>query len=293
MANDNTPRRTGPISTSGKVGYVLLVFIALLIGMVIFTGMFGRVGGSELDPYTLNSRDFTYYEIPVIHVQVMPTARYPSSNKLQQWINKDEKVLQAPSAEKRWDLIEGGRTGAKTVPGGAMVLAEYLNAVTNTGDFVWLNWSTEHKTLARKLWPRVAWLAQHNLYFLIPDLMDFAKATDKSPNEFAEEADLLLKAKLKTVAGKIREAGDPERAAAILEEAQQSKWQQLEREPSVAEDEHLDADKLDDGGDDATTPEVEAPLQESRLGEPRTAPGDRAYVSVFAGFAMVCWSGDV
>jgi hypothetical protein len=75
------------------------------------------------------------------------------------------------SAPSTWHLVTVNRNG-NIGKGDADLLYRSLNLRDHTSQSVWIRWSQGHRDMAGVLWPEVERLAELELYFLIPPLLE-------------------------------------------------------------------------------------------------------------------------
>ncbi len=156
----------------------LITLVALLSGTgiaLLGTLLFGRVSGVEFAPQTFQSRLYTYYELPVVRVQVTPVSRTVEQSPLAQFLAR-EGYLADSKPPDRWDFVVARRMGEVWRKGDALILTRYLEASRSDGEPYWLRWTRDHTAMAKVLWPAIARLAQQELYFLTPDIFALAAA---------------------------------------------------------------------------------------------------------------------
>jgi tetratricopeptide (TPR) repeat protein len=111
----------------------------------------------------------------------------------------NQKVIAArntPEPKNRWDLIVAQRglvaeSDRVLSQGEARILSEYLDAEDAKGKRIWLDWSKNHPSLAKVVWPAVAQVARQELYLFVPELLILARnATDAA--QLQSEIDQLL-----------------------------------------------------------------------------------------------------
>lgn len=198
----------------GKRRSLMSIFLAMLLGSgllclltALATAMFGAVQGEEFCPQTLAVRSFSYYEIPLVGIQVTAIDRINRSHSLLSRILANKQVTPATDPE-RWDLLEG-RRGASRKLGNAGILWTYLNDGErlrtkawwrSTQSTTWEQWSRRHPKLAGELWTRVIQAARLNEYTLAPELFALAKRESVSdstnPAALARQLDTALHAGL-------------------------------------------------------------------------------------------------
>ncbi len=196
----------------------LLVFAAVAAYSTVFLGW---VHGSEFDPATFKRRTFSYYEIPLIRLQVSAIKRSESREPLEKFLVNEELIsvtaASGKDASARWDLIEaGGQT--TTVHGDARILIRCFDAQDASGEQVWLAWSKEHRGLAKVLWPEVAKLARQQLYVLAPGLLELARdASD--PAELQQQLDRDLAQRYLRLAAAQQQLGQHKQAVELYSSA--------------------------------------------------------------------------
>ncbi len=136
---------------------------------------FGRVNGQEFAADHFRRRDFAYYQIPLVHLQVSPVHYSTAKSDLTGHL-KSNKLLGSPNKiPERWDLVELHVAGQLVRRGDAAILTQYLDTVDSDENLVWLGWAKNHPKLAQELWPVVARLARENLYPMVPDVLRAAQ----------------------------------------------------------------------------------------------------------------------
>jgi hypothetical protein len=159
-----------------RLFYVAIVVLAGAGLLVIATLIFGEVSGTEFSPESLETRTFTYYEIPGIRRQISPVRRNVTVGEVERQIQRQNLVTLQPSS--RWDLATADRWNEQLDPRGASILLHYFRARTDVGHSnreYWGDWTVTHASLAAVLWPEVVQLARRRLYLLIPDVMEVAR----------------------------------------------------------------------------------------------------------------------
>jgi hypothetical protein len=152
---------------------VLLVLAGGLFIVATGTLLFGQVSGQEFAPDTLERRRYSYYELPVVRIQVTPVWRSVSRPELEQAL-VDGKYVEINSPPGRWDLVASYRLAEMLRSGDAHILGNYLDAWNEAGEVHWLQWTTSHPAIARIFWPEIVKLARQELYFFMPELFELA-----------------------------------------------------------------------------------------------------------------------
>ncbi len=181
----------------------VLVALLVLAGalMIVWTGtlLFGQVSGEEFAPDTFERRSYTYFELPVVRVQVTPVWRTVHRPQLEQAL-VDGRYIASQSPPGRWDLAVSVRLGQIWREGDAHILTRYLDAWNVEGELHWLEWTTSNPARARIFWPEIARLAQQELYLFMPELFALA-AMPATAQAFQGDLNRLLAGKYEELAG--------------------------------------------------------------------------------------------
>lgn len=190
----------------------------VLVGMVaLVTLMLGKVRGREFSPSHFTTRAFSFWELPLLQLQVSPIHRAsmvtPVSNHL-----RSQGLIDVPgNPPSDWHLVEIQRGVSGRTPADAEILISYLDLSGPSGA-VWEQWSRRHPEAAKVLWPVIQRLARRELYILIPDIFELASRQTEAQPLAAAIDDHLRDAYLR-LATDLREAGRPDLAASVLRDA--------------------------------------------------------------------------
>ena len=172
---------------------------------------FGQVAGSEFAPDGFRRRNFYFYQIPFLELQITPVFRSDSSNNLEEHL-KLKKIVSSSKTARRWDSVLV-TTGSVVSEGDAWILSNYLDTTDAKGNLVWLTWtkSAENNQKFKPFWAAVHRAAELKAYFMIPDL--FGVAVD-SPNsdQFQLKIDSVMVANLTAAGDDYASIGDHQRA---------------------------------------------------------------------------------
>jgi hypothetical protein len=194
---------------------VLVAAGGLLVVGYLSTRIFGWVSGEEFSPHTFQRRRFSYYEIPLIQLQVTPISRESSTNPLENHLATD--MLGQSAVEPRWDLVWARQGAQSPEMGDASILCAYLDARDGNGDLFWKTWTEKNPQLAKKLWTTVAGLAKQQLYLLVPDVFVLAtQATDAASLE--QNIDQLLADRYELLARTQAQRGNSQLARQLAEQ---------------------------------------------------------------------------
>ena len=169
---------------------------AVLLVLAYMTLTFGRIQGEEFSPDVFRRREFSYYEIPLLGLQVWPITHTESTGPLENYLH-DKQLISLPASlpEPRWDLVSAtrgwGGTRSIMAHSEAKILCYYLDAQDADGKHVWHRWSEEHPLQAQILWPAVTAVAKQQLYLFTPDLLWLAAAEPDADRLKQRTAELL------------------------------------------------------------------------------------------------------
>ena len=167
------------------VGIVIFVAVLFALGMLIRA--FGGVYGQEFSPDTFTRRDYVYYQIPLLGIQVTPVYRWPDTNALELHLTGKKLVPKSAAKKPRWDIVAITTAGSPTgSPGDANLLCSYLDTHDDEGVLVWLDWTKKHPKLAKTLWPAVAQVARDDRYAAVPDMIEAAMRAE-TPESLQQE----------------------------------------------------------------------------------------------------------
>lgn len=198
MATTGNATASGSAGTAQKtplvwrivVGIVVVVAVLIVLAMVIY--LFGAVYGQEFSPATFTRRDYVYYQIPLMGIQITPVFRSMGTNDLETHLTVNRLVTKSTAKNPRWDTVVVHSLGAPLgEPGDAYLLCAYLDASDGENDLVWLNWTKKHPKLAKTLWPAVAAAARDRQYVLIPDMIESAMQVG-TPDELQRQLDRIV-----------------------------------------------------------------------------------------------------
>ncbi|MGB7328218.1 MAG: hypothetical protein WBD31_25305 [Rubripirellula sp.] len=227
-ANANQPPGNGRSAASRRkdnktariwVSIAAGVMLAIVGFLIIRTQ--GFVSGSEFSPTHFQKRDFRFYEIPLVHLQITPISRSSSTTQAARYLRQKNLIPVVTGPPDVWHLVQISRGLTGATPLDAQLLTDQLELSLGS-DAYWEKWSTDHPKMAKVLWPVVQRLAQRELYVLIPRLMEIAQlqsATDQSPADLQNAIDQYLPEQYASLIVDLREAGRRELADGVRQEA--------------------------------------------------------------------------
>lgn len=167
---------------------VTVISVGGVFGFFVLS--FGHVQGTEFAPDGFSRREFVFYQIPLIQLQITPVVRWDVSNDLEGHLTR-KKVVPSSNNPSRWDSVQVGM-GSVTTNGEALILCNYLDATDEKGELVWLGWtkSSENAKKFKPFWKAIRQAAQLEAYFCVPDLFRIA-AESSDPITFQKQIDQL------------------------------------------------------------------------------------------------------
>ncbi|MDA1052659.1 MAG: hypothetical protein O3C40_19560 [Planctomycetota bacterium] len=226
----------------------------LLIGIVLVYAVlyFGSVNGEDFSPDSFHRRRFAYLELPLIGVQITPIRHTDTTNDLERYLAAQKLLPKPAKPDDRWDLVVANQGVRGGIQGDARILSQYLDAMNEDRDSIWLKWSEAHVEMAKVLWPAVAEVARHELYSFVPELFVLARSAS-TPDQLQNSIDQALADKYLLTAETFEALEQNDFAAELFTEV-------LRHAPDRAEtvrgrDESVDAGATEQRGDEAGLPE--------------------------------------
>jgi hypothetical protein len=197
-------------SLLGLLGATLLVYMA--------TVTFGAVHGIEFCPQTFERRSYSFYELPILGIQITGNRREDLTAAAETFLTSQKYIAPPAAGQQDWHIVVGSRGPRLQRRGDAHILIQYLDAKDGKDYHRWVKWSEDHPSLAKIFWPAVQRLAAHELYVFIPDLFDLAKAID-DPVKLQQELDRDVARRLLFLARRLQDREDHAAAIKVLTEA--------------------------------------------------------------------------
>ena len=166
-------KKTGRVFRKALFVLTTVLTFAGLFSFLVFS--FGRVDGTEFSPHQFSRRNFTYYQIPIVQLQITPVVRSSPTHDLEDYLSR-QKILVPATTANRWDPINT-YSGSAQINGDAKILCNYLDTTNSHREFVWLDWTKDEKNEKKigPFWSAVHQAANLNAYFVIPSLFQVAK----------------------------------------------------------------------------------------------------------------------
>jgi hypothetical protein len=210
---DKLARRDRIVKRWVTVGAALFVICVLFLILRIQ----GHVTGVEFAPSHFQQRRFSFYEIPLIHLQITPIRRAAETPATANYLRINSLVQSQRGQPSTWHLVSISRGLSGTTAANAQFLSAQLT-LESGGDEFWRTWSIDHPQHAKVLWPIVQELALRELYILMPPLFEIAQI-EQTPSELQASLQARLKRDLGELVVDLRSAERNELADQILDEA--------------------------------------------------------------------------
>jgi hypothetical protein len=182
-----------PIAASSRIPWWVKILIACLAALIIgciligVTAIFGRVTGTEFSPQTFDRRTYSYWQLPLVRIQITQVTRVVSTGALENHLMSNAYIPATPNQITAWDLVKKSvGTGGESV-NDPQILLDYLDLEDAGGYQVWLRWSEDHPDYAQVFWPVIARLVRGNLYLYLPEFFRIARAADGDAQSLADE----------------------------------------------------------------------------------------------------------
>lgn len=177
----------------------------------------GFVSGHEFSPTHFQLREFSFYEIPLIHVQITPIKRAGSTPTTATYVRQNALIRPQTGAPTSWHLVSISRGLTGSTAADANLLIDQMHLQTG-GDEFWRKWSIDHPKRAKVLWPVIQKLAERELYILMPQLFELAQI-DQTPQQLQLNIDKLLRRQYRSLIQDMQAANRSELAQQLLTEA--------------------------------------------------------------------------
>jgi hypothetical protein len=177
----------------------------------------GFVSGQEFSPTHFQLREFSFYEIPLIHVQITPIKRAGSTPTTATYVRQNALIKPHTGPPTSWHLVSISRGLTGSTPADAELLIDQLN-LQSGGDEFWRKWSIDHPKHAKVLWSVIQKLAERELYILMPHLFELAQI-EQTPQQLQQNIDDLLRGQYRSLIQDMQAADRRELAQQLLAEA--------------------------------------------------------------------------
>lgn len=198
------------------LSFFTMTVLSIIVALVIWVG--GRVEGREFTPTHFTQRSFSFWEVPLLGLQVTPIKRSPVPMRTINLLRSKPYFPTPKSAPTVFHPVEISRgLSGQPQPGDAKILVDYLT-LDDDGTSVWEQWTRDHPQAAAVFWPVIHKLAQRELYLLMPDLFAIAERTTDA-NALSSQIDTQLRSEYLALAQDLAAAEQNAMAVEVLEEA--------------------------------------------------------------------------
>ncbi|KAA1260891.1 hypothetical protein LF1_34330 [Rubripirellula obstinata] len=146
----------------------------LLVGFFVIRTQ-GHVSGVEFAPSHFQIREFSFYEIPLLHHQITPIHRKTRTSKTATYLRQKSLIQSTRGPAQTWHLVSLSRGLTGSTPADASFLIDQME-LSSAGEDYWRQWSIDHPAKAALVWPVIQKLADRELYVLIPALLELVSA---------------------------------------------------------------------------------------------------------------------
>src|SRR3954465_7804493 len=101
----------------GICGWTLMGLLGAALLVLIATLTFGGVHGTEFCPQTFERRSYSYYELPLLHIQMTGERHEDLTGDTEKHITSNKFILPAGSGKKDWHVLVGSRGTKLRRPG--------------------------------------------------------------------------------------------------------------------------------------------------------------------------------
>ncbi|MEC7449137.1 MAG: hypothetical protein VYC80_09645 [Planctomycetota bacterium] len=167
----------------------LIVLGLVLLVVIYLCEWVGRsVSGEEFNPYTFETRSFSYRQSLITTRQLKGIKRTKKQDSLSKFISAQPWF--PTSTQDQWDLMEDSTVEGDSLDWRSRPLVRLLKNEDFTS--FWLDWSANHPELSKYLWLTVIELARENQYESIPLIFD-AVSEIEDPVIFRDKIEEIIK----------------------------------------------------------------------------------------------------
>jgi hypothetical protein len=208
-------RQTTSRTLKGFAIITAIVAVLVVSWLVIVTQ--GNISGSEFAPTHFEQREFSFYEIPLLHLQITPIQRTAIHSDAASFLRQQSLVGVPATPPTVWHLVSLNCGLGEPAGGDAKLLIDPLE-MSDQGASFWKQWSIDHPRSAAILWPRIQSLAERELYIFVPSLLEIAQA-NPDPSDLQAEFDTFLIQEYQKLIADMVAADRHELAQQLIDEA--------------------------------------------------------------------------
>lgn len=188
----------------------------LIVVLLMLIRIQGRVEGTEFAPTHFQQRHFSFFEIPLLRLQITPIRRTAQTPATANYLRLHSLVKTSAGAPSSWHLVSISRGLTGETPAAADLLTSQLDLETEGTEY-WRSWSVDHPQRAKVFWPIVQELALRELYILLPQLFELAQL-DLSADELHARMRAAIKNQYLLLIEDLRAAQRSDLAEPLLDE---------------------------------------------------------------------------
>jgi tetratricopeptide (TPR) repeat protein len=200
------------------IGWCAFGILASALLVWIVTLWFGGVHGIEFSPQTFERRSYSFYELPIIGIQVTAIRHEDVTKSTELFLATNKYITPPKGGRQDWHIVIGTRGQKARRKGDASILMRYFDAEESGNYHRWVKWSEDHPKLAKVFWPAVQRLALHELYVFVPDLFDLAKRYD-DPAALKQALDRAVVSSLLRLGRRLQDRGEHAEAIKVFDDA--------------------------------------------------------------------------
>ncbi len=158
----------------------------ILIPLLFYLMVGGRMTGHEFSPDDFSHRYFSYNQMPWFHLPLRGIEYRDATPVFEQMLYADG-LIGKVSQEKRWHLVSDSGSNPRSTDFDARFLCRYLDLKDENGECFWIGWNRRYPELSSEFWPIIADLARGYLYLDVAAIMQPAMSvSDESVPHFRE-----------------------------------------------------------------------------------------------------------
>ena len=214
------PRSTAKQNRRVRRWFTVLATIVMVIVLLIVIRTQGFVSGYEFSPTHFQQRAFSFYEIPLLRLQITPIKRSGATPATATYVRQNALITPHAGIPTVWHLVSLSRGLTGSTPADANLLDDQLRLNLGGNDY-WTKWSKDHPGRAKVLWPFIQRLAERELYLLVPSVFELAQLEPQTPKQLQDAIDQHLRREYALLIQDMRAADRDDLADQLLAEARQ------------------------------------------------------------------------
>jgi hypothetical protein len=201
VGKNRKPQSSGLSSIFSRLTVGLLLLVGAIGFSIMLVMSFGRCTGEEFSASDFSRRDFYYFRIPLIKLQVTPIIRRAKTSLLVKHLQNKRLI---PKNGQNWELASLNAGADQPYIANELILCRYLDQRNDDYDLRWLDWSQKNPKLARVFWPVIFRIANEDLYLLVPDLFQLARYAKDPVQLDAELRKLIIREAARIAEGELQ-----------------------------------------------------------------------------------------